>query len=161
MTTLASELPSASPDPGAGESALFDSLVDCSSTRQATSGTAPAEITGITEFPPLFDETRVQLGFTIADIDQDAWTGWGDGGHPFQVLHGRFDRLAIEQAVHADPVSAGLLATVSHGGVDYYQWDAGSAADSAGTAKSLGPGHQLASLGEYLTGRGQRTASRP
>ncbi|MGD0766118.1 MAG: SGNH hydrolase domain-containing protein, partial [Dehalococcoidia bacterium] len=139
------------PDPNGGESALFDYyrrlLFDA---KGMASGTAPAQIMGITEFPPLLDETRAQLGFTIADIDQDASTGWGDGGNSYQVLRGRFDPLAIDQAVRADPASAGLLATLSHSGVDYYQWDAGSDAGSAGTAKSLGPGHQLASTGEYL-----------
>jgi hypothetical protein len=139
------------PDPTAGESALFDYYRRLLFDKEGrASGLAPADITGVTEFPPLLDETRAQLGFSIADVDQDVWVGWEDGEHPFQVLRGRFDRQAIDQAVHADPASAGLLEAVSHTGVDYYRWAANSDADGAGTAKSLGPGHELASRGDYL-----------
>jgi peptidoglycan/LPS O-acetylase OafA/YrhL len=116
------------------------------------SGLMPVDITGIRKFPPPLSETRTELGFTIADVDQDVWAGEAGPDSAIQILRGRFDQGAIDSAVHSDPLFGDLLEVTSHSGVDYYAWggDSEASSDRASPVRTLGRGNRLALRGDYL-----------
>ncbi len=142
------------PGPNAGEDSLFQYYRQLLFDEEGKArGIAPADIMGFTRFPPPVTETRTELGFSIADVDQDIWAGeLGLAVEPLQVLRGRFDQEAIDQAVHTDPLFSDLLERASYGGVDYYAWGADFEvySDRASPVRPLGRGHRAALRGDYL-----------
>ncbi|MEX2158427.1 MAG: acyltransferase family protein [Dehalococcoidia bacterium] len=86
------------PATDAGERALFDYYQRLLFNDNGQSmALAPADLTGIATFPPRLAETRTQLGFSIAEVDQDVW----GGEYPIRVLRGRFDQARIDEAIRA------------------------------------------------------------
>ena len=92
------------PGRDADEGALFEYyrklLFDAEGNR---TGLVPADVTGISDFPPRLMETRAQYGFTLADIDQDV----SAGGLDLQILRGRIDPAAAGDAARRQSSSSG------------------------------------------------------
>jgi hypothetical protein len=141
------------PEPGAGEDALFEYFQRLLFDEEGRlAALVAADVTGIRKFPPPLADTRTELGFTIADIDQDVSAGETGAAWPIQVLRGRFDRETVDRAVRADPYFRDLLEETSHSGVNYYSWGGDFEANSerVSPVRSLGQGHRLALRSYYL-----------
>jgi len=92
------------PEANAGDAVLFDYYRRLLFTQEGRrTGLAPADAMGIGDAPPRLSESRTRFGFTIADVDQDAWAG------DWQMLSGRFDEQQVVLAAEA-PVGQASLA---------------------------------------------------
>jgi hypothetical protein len=87
------------------------------------------------------DEWQRNMGFVMADMDQEAFASRIPPVDQYQVLVGRFDRAKIEAALKSDPINDDLQ-VVTYSGVPYF-----SAADDGMT---LGKRSNLRPLGQGL-----------
>jgi DNA-binding CsgD family transcriptional regulator len=122
------------------------------------------EFLGSNHYPTRLADWKTELGFMIGDVDLDLETGSAhemglldgeaDGVIPpwirYQLLRGRFERDAIDEAVQTDPFWGDLLSEESHRGVGYYAWGNVDRFEGPGSGpRRLGKGHCLALNDDY------------
>lgn len=104
------------------------------------SGLNPAPLTGIAQMPPLLDQLRQSDGYSIADIDRDAWTE-GSGGD--QIAAGPI-------AVIGARSSAGVDRAFVTGNGEYLRVRSANAASKDEPVQSLADDVDLRALAEKL-----------
>jgi len=95
-------------------------------------------------------ESKAELGFTIANLDQDVQAG--EPPHLFVALRGRFDPKQIDQAVRGDSKFKDQLILGSYQATTYYTWGEDDKVDPRRrtSVRPLGQSSRLAVVGPYL-----------
>lgn len=105
--------------------AIFDYLGSISVFRDQAGnyvepGIVTSSLAGRAQFNAEFEESRTRWGFTIADIDQVLSMLGNEGS--LQILRGRFDSAAIDDALRNDAAFANALQVDEQQGVTFYGW---------------------------------------
>jgi hypothetical protein len=96
------------------------------------------------------DEWRVSFGFDVGQVELDLEAGLPP--ERYEVLQGRFDPDAVDDAVRSDPVWADELETAEHLGVTYYRWGEDRSQDLARSSptRPIGVGGRLALVDDVI-----------